>query len=182
MEYSKEKCLLDVATLTSGMKKRGNSYEVEWISHGSARLLRPPRMDNQLLLSSLAAMFFVTNASLDMTEEESKYTGVHCITCSCCSSEMEWKLNEERSCYEEPSLSHFASYRHGTVIIFYVNVNGALLLVKAPIHLPNQKLFWFFVKSVDIATGSEDKASKQGRTVISSHEKDHLMCLDEEAI
>ena len=58
-----------MATLTSGMKKLGDSYEVEWISHGSAGLLRPPRMDNQLLLSSLAAMFFVTNASLDMIEK-----------------------------------------------------------------------------------------------------------------
>ena len=57
-------------------------------------------------------------------------------------------------------------------LIFYANANGALLLVKAPVHLPNQKLFCFFVMSVDIATGSEDKASKQGRTVISSHEKD----------
>ena len=72
-------------------------------------------MDNKILLSSLAAMFFVTNASLDMIEEKSKYTGVRCITCSCCSSEMEWKLNEERSCYEEPSLSHFALHRHDTV-------------------------------------------------------------------
>ena len=171
-----------MATLISGMKKRGNSYEVEWISYGSAGLLGTPRMDNQFLQSSLAAMFLVTNASLDMIEEKSKYTGVRCITCNYCSSEMEWKLNEERSCYEEPSLSHFASYRHGTVIIFYANVNGALLLVKAPVHLPNQKLFCFFVKCEDMATGSEDKASKQGRTVISSHEKDHLMCLDEEAI
>ena len=133
-------------------------------------------MDNQLLLSSLAAMLFVTNASPDMTEEESKYTGMHYITCNYCSSEMEWKLNEERSCYEEPSLSHFALHRHGTVIIFYANVNGALLLVKIPVHLPNQKPFCFFVKSVDIATGSKDKTSKQARTVNASHEKDHLMC------
>ena len=63
-------------------------------------------------------------------------------------------------------------------LIFYANANGALLLVKAPVHLPNQKLFCFFVMSVDIATGSKDKASKQGRTVISSHEKDHLMCYE----
>ena len=90
--------------------------------------------------------------------------------------ESKWKLNEERSCYEEPSLPHFALHRHGTVIIFYANVNGALLLVKIPVHLPNQKLFCFFVMSVDIATGSEDKASKQARTVNASHEKDHLMC------
>ena len=92
--------------------------------------------------------------------------------------ESKWKLNEERSCYEEPSLFYFASYRHGTVIIFYVNTNGALLLLGIPLHLPNQKLFCFFVMSVDMATGSEDKASKQGRTVISSHEKDHLMCYE----
>ena len=58
-----------MVALTSGMEKCGDSYEVEWISYGSAGLLRPPRMDNQLLLSSLAAMFFVTNASLDMTEK-----------------------------------------------------------------------------------------------------------------
>ena len=58
-----------MATLTSGMKKLGDSYEVEWISHGSAGLLEIPRMDNQLLLSSLAAMFFLTNASLDMIEK-----------------------------------------------------------------------------------------------------------------
>ena len=127
-------------------------------------------------------MLFVTNASLDMTEKESKYTGVRCITCSCCSSEMEWKLNEERSCYEELSLSYFASYRYGTVIIFYANANGALLLVKAPVHLPNQKLFCFFVKSVEIATGSEDKTSKQMKTVNASHKKDNITCLDEEAI
>ena len=69
MEYSKEKCLLDMVTLFGGMKKRGDSYEVEWISHGSAGLLETPRMDNQLLLSSLAAMLFVTNASLDMIEK-----------------------------------------------------------------------------------------------------------------
>ena len=106
-----------MATTISRVKKCGDSYEVEWISYGSAGLLRPPRMDNQLLLSSLAAMFFVTNASLDMTEKESKYTGVRCITCNYCSSGMEWKwkLNEERSCYEEPSLSHFALHRHDTV-------------------------------------------------------------------
>ena len=67
-------------------------------------------------------------------------------------------------------------------LIFYANVNGALLLVKAPLHLPNQKLFCFFVMSVDIAIGNEDKTSKQARTVNASHEKDHLMCLDEEAI
>ena len=78
-----------MAALTSGMKKRGNSYEVEWISYGSAGLLRPPRMDNQLLLSSLAAMFLVTNASLDMIEEKSKYTGVRCIIGNCCSSGIE---------------------------------------------------------------------------------------------
>ena len=92
--------------------------------------------------------------------------------------EWKWKLNEERSCYEEPSLSHFASYRHGTVIIFYANANGALLLVKAPVHLPKQNGFCFFVMSVDIATGSKDKASKQARTVNASHEKDHLMCYE----
>ena len=66
-------------------------------------------------------------------------------------------------------------------LIFYANANGALLLVKAPVHLPNQKLFCFFVKSVDIATGSKDKASKQMRTVNASHKKDNIMCLDEEA-
>ena len=58
-----------MATLISGMKKHGDSYEVEWISHGSAGLLEIPRMDNQLLLFSLAAMLFVTNASLDMIEK-----------------------------------------------------------------------------------------------------------------
>ena len=63
-------------------------------------------------------------------------------------------------------------------LIFYANANGALLLVKIPVHLPNQKLFCFFVMSVDIATGSEDKASKQARTVNASHEKDHLMCYE----
>ena len=61
-------------------------------------------------------------------------------------------------------------------LIFYANVNGALLLLGIPLHLPNQKLFCFFVMSVDIATGSKDKTSKQARTVNASHEKDHLMC------
>ena len=61
-------------------------------------------------------------------------------------------------------------------LIFYANVNGALLLLGIPLHLPNQKLFWFFVKCEDIATGSEDKASTQMRTVNASHKKDHLMC------
>ena len=89
VEYSRKEHLLDLITLISGMKKCGNSYEVEWISHGSAGLLRPPRMNNKILQSSLAAMFFVTNASLDMTEEESKYTGVHCIACNYCSSGIE---------------------------------------------------------------------------------------------
>ena len=63
-------------------------------------------------------------------------------------------------------------------LIFYANANGALLLLRIPVHLPNQKPFCFFVKCEDMATGSEDKASKQGRTVISSHEKDHLMCYE----
>ena len=99
VEYSKEKCLLDLITLISGMEKRGNSYEVEWISHGSVGLLGTPRMDNQLLLSSLAAMFFVTNASLDMTENESKYTGVHYITCSCCSSESGIEMETQRGAF-----------------------------------------------------------------------------------
>ena len=67
VEYSREKCLLDMVTLFGGMKKCGDSYEVEWISHGSVGLLQIPRMDNQFLLSSLAAVLFVTNASVDMT-------------------------------------------------------------------------------------------------------------------
>ena len=77
-----------MVTLFGGMKKCGDSYEAEWISHGSAGLLGIPRMDNQFLLSSLAAMFFVTNASLNLTEEKSKYTGVHCITSNFCCGEM----------------------------------------------------------------------------------------------
>ena len=85
--------------MISGMKKRGNSYEVEWISHGNAGLLGIPQMDNTLLLSSLAVMFFVTNASLDMIEEKSKYTGVHCIACNYCSSESGIETGGQRGAF-----------------------------------------------------------------------------------
>ena len=88
-----------MATTISRVKKCGDSYEVEWISYGSAGLLRPPRMDNQLLLSSLAAMFLVTNASLDMIEEKSKYTGVHCIACNYCSSESGIETGGQRGAF-----------------------------------------------------------------------------------
>ena len=53
VEYSKEECLMDMVALVSGMKKCGDSYEAEWISHRSVGLIQVSRKDSQLLLWSL---------------------------------------------------------------------------------------------------------------------------------